>query len=333
MKDLSIIIPTYNSCSKLLKLIESVTKQNLKYDYEIVIIDDGSKDNTAVECRKIMKNNKKIIYKYQENSGVSKARNVGIEISCGNFIMFADADDYYCNDTLNEVIGKMDGYDLIITGYNRINIENGKSISKRINMREYNLNEYDILIEKLQENNLFNQIWNKIYKRDIIKNNNLFFDEKIEYGEDYQFNIKYLFCTKKILVLSNVIYNYFNEINGLNNTYRRNRFDLNRNNLFLLEEYFKKNNLNIEYINKKYFITLISGINNICKNDNSKERKNDLLKLCYDNQTYMYLKRNKSLKAKILMNLLKTKNTFLLELLGKIIKIYERKYKKRKLGY
>ena len=101
---LSIIIPVYNSEKYLDKCLTSIINQNYK-NIEIILINDGSKDNSKKIINKYLKNNKKVIkYIEQENSGQAHARNRGLEIATGELITFVDSDDYVLPEIYEEMI-------------------------------------------------------------------------------------------------------------------------------------------------------------------------------------------------------------------------------------
>lgn len=103
--DLSIVVPAYNVSQYVESCIESVIKQNINYNYELIIINDGSTDDTLNKLEKYRENeNIRIIS--QENKGFSGARNVGIDLTKGKYIMFLDSDDVLCNNSINALLDK-----------------------------------------------------------------------------------------------------------------------------------------------------------------------------------------------------------------------------------
>ena len=119
---ISIILPVYNSQNTISMTIDSIIKQT--YDnYELIIINDGSSDNSESICLEYANKYKKINYISIENQGVSNARNIGISKATGNYIMFIDSDDEYYENTLETVYRYIkEKYELIVFGYNRIHV-------------------------------------------------------------------------------------------------------------------------------------------------------------------------------------------------------------------
>jgi len=116
----SVIIPAYNSADYLPEALESVLRQDYN-NYEIIVIDDGSKDHTF-NCVKPYKD--QIRYFYQENQGVSKARNHGIEVACGEFVAFLDADDFFLPHKLEAQLAVFDTnpeLGIVHSGWRRVN--------------------------------------------------------------------------------------------------------------------------------------------------------------------------------------------------------------------
>lgn len=334
MPKISIIMPIYNSEKTLNNTISSVMNQSFK-DFELILINDGSTDESELICKEFTTKYNNIIYKKIKNNGVSNARNVGIEIATGDYVSFIDSDDTYEKDTLENLYNaiNIDKADLVIAGYKRINITNNKIVVKSIENNTYSKKEFNKIIEKSQSNNLFNQLWNKIYKLEIIKHNKILFDTSLSLGEDYKFNLEYIKSINYIVSSDKIVYNYINSDSGLNTKYRKNRLDINMHNMEILEKIYKEEKYNLDYINKKYIITLISGLKNICQNPNKKEIRKDLKSFVENNKFKEKISNNVNLKYKIMASVLKIKNITLLKLIGSILCFVEKIYKKVKLGY
>ena len=95
----SVIIPVYNSEKTIKRCIDSITLQN-RSDVEIIVINDGSTDESESICKALQNEHENIIYIHQENGGVSSARNLGLSVATGEFVMFVDSDDYVDNQLL-----------------------------------------------------------------------------------------------------------------------------------------------------------------------------------------------------------------------------------------
>lgn len=202
-KLLSIIITTYNSEKTIKSCVESLYQQ-IDRRVEIILIDDGSTDETVNIVRKNFSDVK--VY-CQKNSGVGIARNKGISIASGKYVWFIDSDDSVPRNVIGQKFMKLFNlnYDLIIFGF--FKKKNGKTI-KVVNDKRYSFeNNWHQNFENVFLNNALNPLWNKIYKREIIRKNNLKFNS-FRSGEDAYFNYKLFLFTHKVLVVNKAIYNY-----------------------------------------------------------------------------------------------------------------------------
>lgn len=205
-KRISIIVPVYNAEKYIERCLNTLIKQSYK-PFEIIIIDDGSNDNSFVKCNDFKNNNKDFNIKLisQKNSGPSKARNRGIEESTGEHIMFVDADDYLELNALENIIKNVEENVLV-----KINYKTFKE-SKINNLMELN-NEFEVneFIEKIFNDGYPGSVWGCLFERKII--NNIRFLNEIYFLEDTLFLIEYLKKIKKVkFVKGNYYYCLSNE--------------------------------------------------------------------------------------------------------------------------
>lgn len=228
MNKFSIIIPVYNAEKYIEKCINSILEQTYK-NIEIIVVDDGSTDNSYYICRSLKNDQIKIIS--TDNLGVSNARNIGIQNATGDYLIFVDCDDWLEDTAIQHFFeifnNSKNNYDLIISEMALI-----KDTMKKINKCNMANNDYEIedLFSKLLKNKKsierINSVCGKAYKMDIIKNNNIRFDENIQIGEDLLFNIKYLKNVKNIRWSNEVTYNYFIDNNkSVTKKYIENKYD------------------------------------------------------------------------------------------------------------
>lgn len=206
----SIIIPIFNAATdnRLQRCIKSILSQSF-VDYECLMINDGSTDESEIICNEMKKVDKRFKLISKNNEGVSIARNTGINYAHGKYIVFIDADDtvdanylqnYHCiiNNTYP---------DLIIIGHKLLKLPD-----QVIYQSNYE-NEFskigNELILKLYKKNALSYVWDKCYKKEIILGNNIFFDKKISYAEDVIFNIDYLNKIKSLEISKCCYYNYY----------------------------------------------------------------------------------------------------------------------------
>ncbi len=214
---ISIIVPIYNTPDVLLrKCVESILHQTYK-NIELLLVDDGSKEDVAKNCDRIAESDRRIRVYHQENQGVSVARNVGLESSTGGYIMFVDADDTIEKSMCSEMLGLMDkeGAEVVISGYFR-DYMNGRSEEVVWNSNVTVFNGKDagrFLIEHmLQPEKGLAYCWGKCYRKDFLDTHALRLDSRISMGEDAEFTYRVLKCVKCICYLPQPLYHYyFNE--------------------------------------------------------------------------------------------------------------------------
>lgn len=330
----SIILPVYNSEKYIAKTIDSILNQNYN-NYELIIIDDGSTDNSANICEKYANNEDRICLYKRENYGVSKTRNFGLSRATGKYIMFVDSDDFYesnCIKTMvNVIVSKK--VDLVSCSYSNFGLSNNKFLLQDTLIT----NKFNEYLEKTQKNYLFNQIWNKIYKLEIIKSNKILFDENISIAEDLKFNIEYLKKCNSFCHINEVLYNYRVTTSGLGFRYRTDANDIKIELLKVIEDEYSKNNLDKKYIFFSYLKQYIAYFSNIIdnRNDLSNKQKKILIKKIIESPEYKEvmkkIKKYNNLKIKALAFIL-TNNVNVIVMIAKLANYYDRKNKKKIYG-
>lgn len=207
---ISIIVPVYNAENYLNKCIESLINQTYN-SLEIILINDGSTDNSRHICEKFAKKDKRIKLINQKNSGVSVARNKGIDIAKGKYICFVDSDDYVSQEFVEKMFNhiKINRADLAICNINKVN-------NKGIKYQDYTSFDKNIITkEEYYEsiNSFGGFLWNKIFKKSII--GNLRLEEDIYYCEDELFVINYVEKCNKISCINEPLYFYCTHSNSL----------------------------------------------------------------------------------------------------------------------
>lgn len=203
---ISVIVPIYNVEQYLRTCIESILSQTYK-DLEIILVDDGSPDNSGQICDEYAKMDSRILVIHQKNTGQSGARNTGLNIAKGEYVTFVDADDYIessAYEILMTEISKND-VDLLLFGHNLIkdsrildkNLKRSKNISIILDTNE---------LWREVFGNLNNAVWNKLYKRELIGTKR--FKLGLFHGEDLLFNLEYINECSSALEISLPLYNY-----------------------------------------------------------------------------------------------------------------------------
>ena len=310
-------------------------------DYELIIVNDHSIDNTEKICRRYQNENPAKISYYnniKNKKGVSSARNYAISKSNSKYLMFIDSDDYYNTDMLSVMSKEIINNDLTVCGFKRVNKKTKNERNKFIDEIICD-NKIDIIkiIEKLQEEDLFNQLWNKIFKSEIIKKNNIEFLEEISLGEDYRFILDYIEHIKRIKIIDKILYTYNSDENGLALKYNDENTKIKLDNILYHKKIYEKNEIaDTYYIDRFYILTVLSGFASIVSNNNSKEAKKIIKKYIdyrdiQENINEIYIKCN-SIKLKSIIKLLRLRNVNYIYYLGKIMNVAKKIYKRIKIA-
>ena len=176
---ISVIIPVYNTGERLKRCLDSVVAQTFK-DFECIVVDDGSKDLSPQIIDEFAAKDSRFTAIHKPNGGVSSARNEGLKVSKGEWVVFLDSDDSIKPNHLEAMLSIVeDGVDIIFTGYEQ-NIEENK-IAKG---HQYDCHVYhgkDGIAEFLDSTDVLNYMipWDRMYRRIVIKNHNLKFDTNL----------------------------------------------------------------------------------------------------------------------------------------------------------
>ena len=203
-KKFSIIIPMYNSGKRIARCIKSIQTQTY-LNYEVIIVNDGSTDDSLDVCNEMIKNDKRFYVYSQENQGVSAARNMALNYANGEYVMFIDSDDTIEEDSLEILNRVSEDYDIVAFGYNSIYEDSDRLVSQKEKKTILNREE---AIKKMMYNEIFfGALWNKIFKREKILN--VKFDTSLQIGEDLMFQYDILKQIDKVKVISQCLYNYY----------------------------------------------------------------------------------------------------------------------------
>ena len=212
---ISIIVPIYNAEKCIDRCIESIYAQTFT-DYEIILVNDGSTDNSLAICRAYAAKDERITVIDKENGGAGSARNAGIDIVKGKYIYFLDADDDISDKLLQTVYENAEKTeaDLVVFTFTRkiIDSVSGNVLSEKVNPKEnaiYNTKqEFINNFSRLYYSGiLFGGPCNKMYNRQIILQNNIRFPD-LKRGQDEIFNLYYYPFVKKCCVISDNLYIY-----------------------------------------------------------------------------------------------------------------------------
>ena len=208
MDKVSIIVPIYNASKTIKRCINSIIYQTY-YNIEIVLVNDGSSDDSVFICESFSQNDKRVKVINQKNSGVSTARNTGIENSTGEWLMFVDSDDWLEKDTVASMLDLIKKQKASYGVYSFLNHYSTTTQQLCVDNSCYTPTD---LISRFQVvkniEAIICSVCNKIYPRKIIMDNNIRFDKEIKFGEDFIFNSEILLYAKKIVTSSEKFYHY-----------------------------------------------------------------------------------------------------------------------------
>lgn len=241
MEDLvSVIVPIYNVENYLSQCIESIIKQTYK-NLEIILVDDGSPDNCGSICDEYAAKDERIHVVHKKNGGLSDARNAGMQIMSGEFLMFVDSDDWLQNDCIEILYGIQKKYmaDLVIGGVQKIEDVTGNIIWSTENATplEYTYDSNEEAMKDMFINGCAS--WARLYKKSI--HEGIWFP-KGEINEDEAIVLKIMDRCEKIVKTNHVIYNYRFRTESITST---------KWNLKKLDWYEHCKN-NLKYVEKKY---------------------------------------------------------------------------------
>ena len=209
---ISFIVPVFNTGTNIENIVNSILKVNSTMDniLEIIVVDDGSDDRETLNSLKNISKINNVSVIRQKNSGPSASRNIGISKASGEWIGFCDSDDIIDSEHLLDTVKtiKMNNYknsDMLVFGWNIRHDQNNKSTYRHINLEKQSITgKNDIARKTLKslslDGRMYN-LWNRLYRKNIIHDNNIKLDENLRFGEDLIFNLNFLLKSSRIDML------------------------------------------------------------------------------------------------------------------------------------
>lgn len=230
--DISIIVPVYNVEKYLNCCIDSLLNQNFKGEYEIICVNDGSTDGSLQILQSYKEISKKVVIIDQKNKGLSGARNTGLKKAKGKYVMFLDSDDYLKHSEVlslmyNEI--EKNDLDFVIADFEYDYEDKKKNYRKQRDgsIKNKIMNGKDFYDLGIKTKSIMSVVWNKLYKRKFLIENNLYFVEGIIY-EDMEFTPKVYYLADKVKYIDEVIIMYRQREGSI----------MNNNNINKLNDYF-----------------------------------------------------------------------------------------------
>lgn len=313
MPTISIIVPIYNAQRTLHRCVNSILRSTFQ-DFELILVEDCSTDNSKSICEDYVRNNegKVKLIALSHNSGVSAARNAGIEAAEGKYLMFADSDDYVAKNWCEALYKTQCQYPESMVVCNLSDV--------KLNGRQTNRGSvFNGSIYLMQYYELFNigcsgSLCNKIYKRDVIVNHNITLDPSLVVGEDVVFNVDYAKVCKSVVYIETPLYFYCEVSDSATHRYHEDWLQMH-----LLPFYVRVPLIGAPYINKyceSWFPFFIAEFENIfdkrCKKSfiekmryNHKVMQSKEFRFCAE-----HISGGK--ESKLFMSVVKTYNYYLL---------------------
>ena len=229
----SIILPVYNAQSHLARCVGSICAQTYR-NIEIIILNDGSKDQSLPVCEEFRKKDSRILLVDKANSGVSDTRNLGLKLASGKYVEFVDSDDYLDPDFTERLVAAAEENeaDFVIAPYkmvipagaskpeqvlDKIQDELGvMSVARPPEVREYGflpagVYDKDTFALRLMDkpaSYFYSVLWNKLYRRDILTGNDIQFVSEMRWAEDLVFNLRYIQYAERFVAIDKPGYYY-----------------------------------------------------------------------------------------------------------------------------
>ena len=296
----SVIIPVYNVENYLSRCIDSLLAQNY-VDLEILLIDNGSKDQSGQICEDYAAQFSNIIAYHIPNKGVGSARNFGLSKAKGEFICFMDADDYLVGNLFSDVESQLDSQlDLLVFSYYNSIEKNLSEIDRSAKILptegKKDKSDFIALFQELWLTDMMYTVWNKIYRKEFLEEHQIVFGS-YELGEDVRFNLNVYQHVNAVLLVKSCYYVYISgRIDSAMGQYNPNRMN------YQLEELGKVDQLMIswnshddQFIDQIKARILMSNIQNVSKQKMSLSKKRHYVEvLCRNQEMIALLKKTTS---------------------------------------
>ena len=201
---LSLIIPVYNSSAYLEKCLHSLLQQTYQ-DFEIVIVNDGSTDNSFQVATDYLSSRDYVQLVSQDNRGVSSARNLGISKATGDWLSFVDSDDYISPDYVDTLLHHINDVDFVVSGCSFLM---GHKISEEAIPPDSTFSVSELKHGRASYLRYMTSPVGRLFKKSVIDHFNLMFDESMSFAEDRDFNIQYLSNIETVRMIHYSGYHY-----------------------------------------------------------------------------------------------------------------------------
>ncbi len=295
---ISVIVPIYNTDKYLDKCIKSIIQQTWT-NLQIILVDDGSSDSSGEICDKYASMDSRIQVIHQKNSGVSAARNKGLQNAVGKYIAFVDADDFLPADAYENLMNAWMPESQLVMGRIRCIREDGEPLkeSRKFNLRKTTVEEFQM---DLFEETTFSYLgfpWDKLYVLDLIKKHNLEFNPSIVLNEDRLFIFQYLQFCRNVSFCDATVYFYRQRGSDIMTEAGR-RIIVTENEMTVLNAFRQMQKISFEKSEKLYYVcsrkaleSALDLLNRVPRSDKAKRKRLKIFlrentRICLGNPDY-----------------------------------------------
>lgn len=205
----SIIVPVYNAEKSLARCVDSILNQEFR-DFELILMDDGSKDRSGEICDGYARADARVVVVHKENTGVSDTRNQAIARARGTFLQFVDSDDWLTADATKLMVRAAEetGCDMVIADFYRVV---GEMVSQKGDIDADQVIGREAFVGFMMENPAdyyYGVLWNKLYRRSLVEAHGIRMDAKLSWCEDFLFNLEYVRYATTFYALRTPVYYY-----------------------------------------------------------------------------------------------------------------------------
>lgn len=258
MKDLAVIVPAYNCADSLGDILEALVNQKTD-DVEIIVVDDGSTDDTLCVAQRYEKQG--VIVLHQENGGVGSARNAGMAQCAARYVWFVDADDGVAANALETIVSwiRRRPCDCYYFGFRKIDRNRIETITNPANSMLASSNDIALRFDDLFSENHLNSLWNKVFNVKVITENNITFSN-MKAGEDAVYVLEFFMHASSMYVSTSVLYDY--NLRSATSSGRKYNSNLLKEQAIMyktLEDYCMKCNTDARRVKYEWFVRGIIG--------------------------------------------------------------------------
>ena len=341
MPKISVIVPVYNVEKYLAQNVDSLLAQTWQ-DFEIILVDDGSQDKSGAICDQYEKKDQRIKVIHKSNEGLGFARNSGLDVANGDYVVFLDSDDYGAPDMLERLMKPIleDGADTVIGGFQRVSDEGDVLYQEQYEKQLFNGDNvfYEFLpkifgSEPKKHDAFRMSVWNGLYSMSIIREYNVRFpSERVMISEDLLFDLDYYRHAQAVAVIDSLAYCYRVNPASLTSKYRPNKLKMVTD-LYLemekrIKECYKDPTDPIYRLQTQYFINLRGCVKQETRkrSGNSFADNHQKIKALCSHPTVVSVSKSHPLdrlnfKQKMFVTMLRSRFAFLLAILAELNKI------------